>query len=263
MIADGAGTDIVVLAIAEASKQPWCVIFPRNQALAATRFHTQFPETSIALLSGLVPASELPSPDGFLCVYGTDRETDLYRAGILAGILGDVPLKPVKQAEKPGGKTEKQDEKQKKTVEVPQEPVQKTYVLWQDRFVQGGGRELFSRGLRERCPESTVIFANSVNDIPSMNKISCAVLTGAGIEYLEKSPRMPVLLFSWMDPAVAARELAVLFDDSIWALAVPAARMAAAKQAEGKIPSKPLIFSGKIADNNIFRILKKSAKKVP
>ncbi|MDR0495168.1 MAG: hypothetical protein LBG95_06040 [Treponema sp.] len=259
MIADGAGPDIVILAIAEASKQPWCVLFPRNHALAATRFHEQFPEIPIALLSGLIPASDMPSPDGFLCVYGTDRETDLYRAGIFAGILGNAPLKSAKQTEKPEGKTEKQE----KIAEAPQKPVQKTYILWQDRFVQGKERELFSTGLGERDPEPTVIFANSANDISDINKISCAVLTGAGIEYMEKNPRMPVILFSWLDPALAARELAVLFDDSVWALAVPAARMAAAKQAEGKIPSKPLIFSGKIGDNDIIRSLKKSAKKMP
>jgi hypothetical protein len=59
------------------------------------------------------------------------------------------------------------------------------------------------------------------------------------------------------------REVIVQFDDSVWALAVPAARLALQKQAEGKIPSKPLIFSRKTADNSIFRALKKSAKKVP
>jgi hypothetical protein len=196
----------------------------------------------------------LPSPDGFLCVYGTDREVDLYRAGIFAGILGNAELKSVSQVKKP-------NEKQEKAAEVPPDPAQKTYILWQDRFVQGQGRELFSRGLREGDPESTVIFVNSVNDIPDMKKISCAVLTGAGAEYLEKSPRTPVILFSWIDPDFAAQELVVLFDDSVWGLAVPAARMAAAQEAEGKIPSKPLIFSGKIAENSVSRALKKTAKK--
>jgi hypothetical protein len=263
MIADGASHDIVILAITKAAKQPWCVLFPRSQSLAAMRFHEQFPEIPIALLGGLIPASSLPSPDGFLCVYGTDRETDLYRAGIFAEILGNVPLKPADPVEKPGRKTEKQEEKPEKAAEVPQEPAQKTYVLWQDRFVREKERDFFSRGAREGNPESTVIFANSVNEIPDMNKISCAVLTGAGAEYLEKSPRTPVILFSWMDPAFAAQEIVALFDDSVWALAVPAARMAVAREAEGKIPSKTLIFSEKIGDNAIVRALKESAKKTP
>jgi len=58
-------------------------------------------------------------------------------------------------------------------------------------------------------------------------------------------------------------ETAAVFDDSIWALVVPATRMAAGSQAEGKIPSKPFVFSGETADNGIDRILKRLAKKMP
>jgi hypothetical protein len=252
MIADGAGSDVVNLAIMELAAQPFCVLFARDQAAAALYFHEQFPETPAVVLSGLVAVPEIPSPDGFLCVYGTDQLTDLYRAGLFAGILGNAPPKPVE-------KTKKQDE----SAAVPPNPAPKTYVLWQDRYVQAAGKDSFSRGIKEQDPKSVIIFANTGAEIPDMKGISSLVLTGAGAEYLEKNPRVPLILFSWLDPAFTTREIVVLFDDSAWAVAVPAVRMAAQKQAEGKIPSQPLIFPERIADNNVFRMLQKSAKKMP
>jgi hypothetical protein len=251
LVADGAGSDVVNFAIQKAASQPFCVLFAYNQTAAALFFHEQIPKTPVVLISGLVSVPEIPSPDGFLCVYGVDRPVDLYRAGLFAGILGNV-------SQKQPQKTKNKD----KSAAVSPETTSKTYVLWQDRYVKTAERELFSRGIREHDPESVIIFANSSTEIPD-KEISCIVLTGAGAEHLGKNPQMPLILFSWMDPAFTAQEVAVLFDDSAWAVVVPAVRMAAQKQAEGKIPSKPLIFSTKIADNSIFRMLRESAKKMP
>jgi len=72
-----------------------------------------------------------------------------------------------------------------------------------------------------------------------------------------------LILFTWLDPSMLPAETAAAFDDSTWALVVPAARMAASGQAEGKIPSKPLLFPGKSADNGINQTLKQLAKKMP
>jgi hypothetical protein len=255
LVADDAGPDMVSIAVVEAARQPLCVLFPRDQSMAALRFHEQFPETPVVLLSGLVPIPDMPNPDGFLCIYGVNRPVDMYRAGLFAEILGNMSPKPVKKVEKQG----------KPAVAPPVSPVSgpKTYVLWQDSHVHTLERELFSQGIREKNPESEIIFVNSIAEMPDMKAISCTVLTGAGSEYLGKNPRMPLILFSWIDPALTSREVIVLFDDSVWALAVPAVRMAVQKQAEGIIPSKPLIFAEKIDHNGVFRMLKKSAKKMP
>ena len=247
-LADGVSHDMVIYAISEGSSRPFCVLFPYTQAQAALRFHEQFPEIPAVVLSGLAPVSGL-SPDGFLCVYGTDREADLYRAGLCAGILG-VARRDVAQ------QTEKQ-------AEIQPESAARMYVLWQDRFVQAAGRELFSRGVKEEDPESNVLFINTAAQMPDVRGISAVTLTGAGAEYLEKNPSIPVILFTWLDPALTAQEVAVQFDDSPWALAVPAVRMAVQQEAEGKIPSNPLIFPGKTADNTVSRALKKSVKKMP
>ena len=245
MIADSASPDMVALAVTEASPQPFCVLFSRSQARAALYFHEQHPETPAALLSGLVSVPEIQSTDSFLCMYGTDREIDLYRAGICAGILGRA-----KQITAP--QTAEQDE-----------PAALTYIFWQDRFMQAAGRDIFTRGVREEDTEAVIVFVRNAAEIPEATNIACAVLAGAASEFLEKNLRVPQILFSWMDPALTTMEVAVQFDDSVWALAVPAVRMAVRKQAEGHIPSQPLTFSKKVADNNVSRALKKSVKKIP
>jgi hypothetical protein len=234
--ADGASPDIIVAAVSGAARHPYCVLFPGYLVSAAEQFHLQFPETPAAILCGFSPPSGLPQPDGVLCVYRTDLNTDLYRAGLFAGLLG---LK--------GNSSEN---------------AQRTCFLLQDRYVQGPERESFSRGLKESDPGAAARFANSAAEIPGSG-VSCAVLTRSGAEYLDKNAKIPLILFTWLDPSMLPAEIAAVFDDSTWAVCVPAVRMAAGGQAEGKIPSKPLLFSGEFADNGIDRILRQLAKKMP
>jgi hypothetical protein len=243
-VADGVSPDMVSLAIMEASAEPFCVLFSRSQADAAKHFHDRFPEIPVVLLSGLLPVPNLPPPDGFFCEYVTDREIDLYRAGLFAAILGDL---------------KKTDNKEEPDAKAPA----RTYVLRQDRLVQTAERDLFTQGIKEHDPEALIVFANTAGQVPDMKGISSIVLTGVGGDFLEKNPRIPVILFTWLDPALTAWEVVVQFDDSAWALAVPAVRMALKGEDRGKIPSKPLIFPKRITDKNILRLLEKSAKKTP
>jgi hypothetical protein len=234
--ADGASPDILVAAVSEAARQPYCVLFPGYLAQAAERYHLEFPETQVVILSGFSVSSDLPQPDGVLCVYRTDLNADMYRAGLFAGAIG---LK-------------------KGPAEAP-----KTCFFLQDRYIQAAEREVFSRGLKESDPDAVARFASSASDMPGQEGISCVVLTRSGGEYLDRNAKIPLILFTWLDPSMLPEETAAVFDDSTWALIVPAARMAVSSQAEGKIPSKPLLFSGETADNGIDRILKQLAKKLP
>jgi len=234
--ADGASPDILVAAISQISRNPYCVLFPGYFAQAAERYHQEFPETQAALLIGYNASSDLPQPDGVLCVYRTDINADMYRAGLFAGVLGLKKSPP----------------------EAP-----KTCFFLQDRFIQAAEREVFSRGLSESDSRAVARFVNSASDMPALEGISCVVLSRSGAEYLDKNAKIPLILFTWLDPYMLPAETAVAFDDSTWALVVPATRMAVSSQAEGKIPSKPLVFSRETADNGIDRILKQLAKKMP
>jgi len=236
IVVDGASPDIVVAAVSTASSRPYCVIFPRYLAPAAESYHQQFPETPAAVLGGLSQPHELPYPDGVLCVYRTDQDIDLYRAGLFAGLLG---LK-------------------KNTEEPP-----KNCFLLHDRNVQGPEKEVFSKGVREIDPEIVTRFAGSVSEIPGQESVSCLVMVRSGAEYIEKNPKIPLILFTWLDPSMISEAVAAVFDDSAWSLAGKAAKMAVKSQAEGKIPSRPLVFFGRKTDKKTYRTLKRLAQKIP
>jgi hypothetical protein len=237
LAAEGAGPDIVTLALTEAAKKPLCVLVPGSYASTAARYHEEFPEIPAVLFAGNA-TRDLPVSDDFLSVCRTDTGIDLYRAGLMAGILGKK------------SKDEASDE-------------QMSVAFLPDRSTRNPERALFTEGVNEMNPELGVIFARNVADIPDARLVSCAVLGNSGAEYFDKNPRMPLILFTWLDPGLAPGKTAVIFDDSPFALAVPAVRAALKNGGEIKIPSKPLIISGKTADNGIFRLLRKSAKKMP
>jgi hypothetical protein len=236
--ADGASPDILVEAISATARRPYCVLFPTYLAPAAERFHAQFPEIRVVLLEGIDSSSGLLGADGVLCVYRTDQETDLYRAGLFAGLV---------------------------SLQKSAADAQRACFLWQGRYryIQEAERDVFSRGLRESDSDAVARFVNYASEMPDMEGISCVVLTRFGAEYLDKNAQIPLILFTWLDPSMLPDETAAAFDDSTWALVVPAVRMAVNGQAEGKIPSKPLLFPGKTADNGIDKILKRLAKKMP
>jgi hypothetical protein len=262
MIADDATSDVLVIAVSNAAEKPFCVLFSSIHTDAAKLYHEEFPEIPVVVLTGRVRAS-LPSADGVLCVYGTDRGTDMYRAGLMAGIrsvaVRDAARKAAEEASE-GGEPEE---------------IKKDIALHLDRSITTADRELFSKGVGEEDPESEVKFVRASAEMPDSGRLSCAVIAGGGNDYLEKNPPIPLVLFTWTDPAFVCSEVAVIFDDSPWALAVPAVRMAvgnpagdlagglAGGLAEGKIPSKPLILSGGFVDNKISGRLKISAKKNP
>ena len=245
LIADDASPDMLIAAIMVASEDPFLVLFPRRFAAVAERFHRESPEIPVVLFRGTLPASDLPAGNGIFKVFGTDRGTDLFRAGVFAGIIGSR------------GQTIGQDGAE------DQPAAQRTHALWQDRFVTPEGRTLFSGAVRELDPDSAVVFVNTAADMPDTRWVSSLVLTGAGADYLERNPGIPTILFSWLDPSFTSREVVVMFDDSPWALVVPATRMAMEGAAEGLIPSDPLIFSDRIADNAISRLLRRSAGRIP
>ena len=256
VLVDEAGPDILVMALSRASSRPFYVLFPPRYASAAMRFHEMYPDIRCIVIGGLSPTQDLPPPDDNMYVYRTDRETDLYRAGLFAGILADLRQKMAES-------TADRARAGEGSPPIQAAPVRRTFALWQDHAVTAGQRDLFSRGVREFDPGSAVVFARNIDEMPVADGLSCVVLAGAGYEYLERHSQIPVILFSWLDPALAPWEVVVIFDDSPWGLVLPAVRMAEKGKAELMLPSKPLIIPDRIADNNILRTLKNSAEKMP
>ena len=266
LVADGVGPDILVITLGETEENPYCVIFPRGYLTAAERYHMEFPEIPVIFLNGNTPISSLPISDDNFFIYNTDMESDMYRAGLIAGILTGLNINPGSE------KTDKEKTDKEKT-DIEKTDInensdaageitkKKIVVLGYNRSVQSSMRNIFSRGLQEKNPESTVVFANSSTQIPTID-ISCMVFAGACYDYLEKNPKIPLILFTWLDPVYTSNEAAVIFDDSPWALLVPAVRLAEKKETEKNISSNILTFSEKIADNEVIRKIKEAENAV-
>lgn len=243
IVADGVGADVLVFAVEQASSRPYCVLFPHRYREAALRYHEEFPQIPVALIKGRAAEAYFPdSNEGpGLFEFETDRETDLYRAGVCAGIISNA------------GEDALQPEENR--------PLQSIIVVFTDSQMPMNERELIARGVQEQNPQQEVVFLNSISMMPEAEDVSCVIIEGSGLGYLEKNLKIPVILFTWLDPSLTAREVFAIFDDSPWALAVPAVKMVVKEQIEGKISSKLLFFSARIADNGVFRQLKNSADK--
>jgi hypothetical protein len=205
------------------------VLFPPYYAAGARRYSEQFPTIPAVLLEGRVTEDSGGGNRAFggrLAVYRTDTLADCYVAGLCAGILNRAA---------PG-----------------------RILFFQDARMGYEERDAFSKGQREQGAAGTPQFLNSFSELSVFDGISCVILAGSGREYLEKNLKFPVILFSWLDPALSARETVLVFDDSPWALAVPAIRLLGKKAEEGLIPSDILFFPDRIADKEIRQSFKKT-----
>jgi hypothetical protein len=234
VIADDAGDDIAYFAIGEASSRPFCVLFPVRFSGAAGFYRERFPEIPVAILEGrgtdrnqaALDAGESAAGNFFL--FATDMESDFYRAGLCAAIL---------DGDKNG-----------------------RIVVFLDDSIQSVGREAFLRGLRDQGKETEPLFFTSFSELSGFSSgISCVVLAGSGAEFLEKNQEIPIILFTWLNTAFIPENTVLVFDDSPWAQAVPAVRLAASRTKIGRIPSKTLILSAKSADKYMLQKIKKAA----
>ncbi|MCL1994535.1 MAG: hypothetical protein FWG66_16445 [Spirochaetes bacterium] len=230
VVADGASDDIVFFAVTNASTRPYAVIFPLRYAGAASFFHIQAPEVPVIVLEGRHgQGASAPGADDFFR-FRTDTETDLYRAGRLSAILN----------EETGGQS----------------------LVFLGGNLIGNERQIFQQALAGQGEWPETQFFYSIAELGSVLGISSAVLAGSGTEFLERRPNIPVIFFTWLNPAFMPGEVVVVFDDSPWVQAEPAVRMMAAGIKNGQIASRPLVLSARVADNDVLRRLRNAANSV-
>jgi hypothetical protein len=158
---------------------------------------------------------------------GADSLTDSYRAGFCAGLF----------AGESGG----------------------VVVVFQDDGDFPVNRGAFLAGLRRGDFQGDPLYLGLAANYPANEEVSCVVLTGNAGSFLEKKAGVPVILFSWMDPALASEDVKLVFDDSPWALAVRSFHLAAAGEA-GALAADILIQKGRIGDAALLRRIKNAAK---
>ena len=230
-VSDDAGDDIVQFIVSEASSRPFCVIFPLRFVQAARIYREQNPQIPVIILEGRYPEGRNPAlyaisrntDDYFL--YRTDIEADFHRAALAAALLD--------------GETNSR------------------VVVFLESHNQQQGTEVFSQTLKDIEKPLQTSYFTTFSQFSRNTELSCVVLAGIGADYLDRFTDVPVIFFTWIDPALIPIDVVLVFNDSPWVQTVPAVRMAAAGIKTGQIPSKPVFLQGKNIDKEVLRNLRK------
>jgi len=228
-LADDASDDIVTIAVSGFSSGPFCVIFPLRFVHSARLYREQNPQIPVILLAGRQNEDQFLSVlgnkagDFFVCQ--TDIDSDFYRAGAAAATIN-------------------KDKSEKIAVFV--EP-----------YLMSQAKEAFLRGVNtlEKPPET--LFFTSAAQLNENSGVSCTVLAGTGVEYFEKEMSVPVIFFTWAEPAFLQDNVVMVVNDSPWAQCVQAVRMAAKKTENTRIKSEFLVIDKKIIDRETLRKIQK------
>ncbi|MDR1100402.1 MAG: hypothetical protein LBL28_07985 [Treponema sp.] len=248
MVAENAGTDIVVFAVEEADSRPHCVIFPARYADGGRRYAGQFPGIRVIILDSMpaeTAAGQAPPEEdqGRLIMLRTRRLEDFYRAGLCAAIIARSEMgrsaknSPETGAADPGGEI----------------------LVFQEKSFSPMDKTAFSTGMQRQGNTTQPHYLNSPAEYAGIQDASCAVVNGSALDFLDRNLKIPIILFSWYNPALTSRETLLVFDDSPWALAAEAVKQADRDEGIGDIPSDIVFPRGRIADKGLLRDLKRAA----
>jgi hypothetical protein len=229
-VADDASVDIVRIAVSDASSSPFCVIFPLRFIHSARIYREQNPEIPVVILEGRHGGSSTNSVIGGnlndYYIYKTDINTEFQKAGKVAAAL-DM------------GRNGK-------------------IAVFLDTQIQAKAVDAFLQGMNSFENQPQALFFNNFSQFYEIPDISCVVLVGSGVEFLEKNEGIPVIFFSWVDPLLLQSETALLINDSSLAQVVEAVRMVMAGQKEGLLQSKFVDFNRNYIDGKTLRKIYKS-----
>ena len=218
-----AGPDIIALVVERAARSPYAVLFPQRYVDGARIFRDRHPHVPVLVMWGRNPLPQAYVQTGLVFVR-TDSATDLYRAGLTAAAL------------------------------VPEA---KKVLFFVDGTLEDQYREAFREGLRNQgFSEDPVYVDPAYMEYLPDGDIGCVVLLGLALEFLEQNPEIPVILFSWIDPALTPRSVRIVFDDSPPAVAVKALRAFSPGAREIFVPSRPTVLSDRIEERSDFAMLR-------
>jgi hypothetical protein len=244
MVANDAGDDIVPFAITEVSSSPYCVLFPLRFAKSAVLYRNLTPNVPVVVLEGRYPEGENPA-DRVLgeekhefFIYKTDINDDFYKAGLAA-----TALKPpsTQNEENPAF-----DQSKKGKI-----------VVFLDRNMNQM-KDVFLRGLYDRGELLETHFYSSFSQYSEMPDLNCVVITSLGAEFLDKKTGVPVISFTWINPFLLPSDVIMVINDSPWAQARQAVKMAGAGEKNGLIKSEFLVINRKKFDRGVLAIIRKN-----
>jgi hypothetical protein len=240
--AETAGPDAILLMLDAAASRPGFVLFPWRYEESARRYADRFPAVPVIVLGAPVSGrGDAPGGrEGPVPRYlATDAETDFYRAGRCAAILAGAGTEEAAAAGQAEGNG---------------------ILVFQERPVPGGERDAFIRGLRDGGIGSDPRYPDISASVSGYRNLSVAVLAAKPADFLEQNFPVPVILFSWLDPAASSRETKVIFDDSPWAMAVKAVKTVKNGDAAPGIPSAVHVFPKRTGSGETLRRLREAVR---
>jgi hypothetical protein len=213
-IHENSDTGMQVFALEAASSRPYCVLIPYRYAGGGKRYAEQFPGVPVGVLGVPFPPGreeEAAPSAGKLQFFYTDRERDFYLAGRCAALLSGVS----------GGGTV--------LFYHGRDASAFRDALWQG--MDDGPEPLSRRELR---------FMGPGMETSDFGGVSCVIFERSGQTFFEKALKIPVILFSWIDPGLTTEETRVIFDDSPWAQAAEAIVMTVQGRS-GSLPSRLIL----------------------
>ncbi|MDR1399600.1 MAG: hypothetical protein LBJ41_06750 [Treponema sp.] len=212
------GSDIVAFTVESAARSPYLVLFPYRYLEGARRYVEAFPETPVFVLGGRSREVNTESL-GFV---NTDSVTDFYRAGLCAALIASYG--------------------QQAAGEV---------LLFQGDPIPVEWSAAFLAGLREKGFAREPKYFSTTEDYADTQNVVCIVMNGQATTFLEQNLNIPVILFSWVDPALTSQSVTVIFDDSPWALLIKVARVMGKEGTS--LPSEMVFPAERMADRKMLK----------
>ncbi|MDR3336863.1 MAG: hypothetical protein LBT16_06630 [Treponema sp.] len=240
-VSNDAGEDVVVFTIESASENPFCVLFPYHYNREARRYAREYPGVPVGILVNRYP-DIFPPEEGTVTILATDPVLDFYRAGRCAAILAQAGLPGAATGETAEGAPSRGD-----------------IQVFYDDPIPASAQEAFKQGLEEEGYEFFPLYLSGASDYQAADSVSCAVIYGSAAGFLEKNPRIPVVLFSWIDPANTPNIVKVIADDSPWTLAIPAVKIITGEEDNKEIPSVLTVFNRRLGEKERAKKIKRAA----
>ena len=179
-VAESAGPSLVALSAEAASGRPFAVLFPLRYLEGAKEYKANH-DIPVYIMGG-----RNPKPPGIdeLVYVGTDMFKDLYRAGIAAAVLAG----------------------ENRIIFISEGILPETY------------REAFREGLISREYPDNPVYVSALQDYSTFNDVGCIVITDPAGRFFERNLKIPIILFSWIDPDITPQSVNLIFDDSPWAI---------------------------------------------
>jgi hypothetical protein len=220
-VSESAGPDLVALAVEGVNKRPWAVFFPSRYQWGASIYKENHPRVPVLVAGGYMGHDERE-----LSLVRTDTALDLYRAGLCASFFaGDGEL-----------------------------------LFLSEGFLLEEQRQAFLAGLETQGYGGEPIFTSVYTDHHSYEEVGAAIVSGPAVTFFQRNLDIPVILFSWVDPALSPRAVKIIFDDSPWALAAGAFRRHPSPGEEILVPSIPMLIGDRINEKRDFRKLNRLLK---